>query len=584
MSLKQETREIMRARRARSTGVKSRVNKKIAAAAVAFAAAFLLLSAGQAVAATCAGGNVDGSGVRAGMCFGTMFPNLAAFHYSDQASADLAATMENPTPDPAGTDQATADDNPTLPAEFTYLGQFIDHNLDFDETPSPTANVNPSTLTNFESFRFDLNNVFGGGPTVDPQLYAADGKHLLVSGTLGTPQADGFPTVIGNNGVFDLSRNPDGTANLVEPRDDENQILSQISASFVAFYNDFVDQGMSYAQARHLTEDYYQEIVLTDVLPHFVGQSTIDKYLRFTPDGTAIVHTPDLPNANFTPIEFSVGAYRFGHSLVRNDYHINDILPPPGPDFDNNVPIFNDATFQTGDLTGGAPLQGPAADAAGNCEGGAAQSTALCELPTNHQIEWKYFVPALNADTLLSTQNCVAGGGQIINGACTDPGINFARATQTTISPALFNLPAFTIPGCADAADPICNGSADLISRDFSRGNFDGLASGQAIARELGCPVIPAASINPTSDAVFNTGTPLIYYVLAEAQKAHATLGCVGGSIVAQTFLRVLKDTPNSILNTNFTPDPSLTPLAPETPKFSFGDLLVDTKLAPRTS
>jgi hypothetical protein len=61
-------------------------------------------------------------------------------------------------------------------------------------------------------------------------------------------------------------------------------------------------------------------------------------------------------------------------------------------------------------------------------------------------------------------------------------------------------------------------------------------------------------------------------------------LGCVGQSIVAQTFLRVLADTPNSILSNGFQPDPSLVKLAPETPKFSFGDLLVDTGLAPRTS
>ena len=83
---------------------------------------------------------------------------------------------------------------------------------------------------------------------------------------------------------------------------------------------------------------------------------------------------------------------------------------------------------------------------------------------------------------------------------------------------------------------------------------------------------------------MFNTGTPLIYYVLAEAQKARQRLGCVGASIVAQTFIQVLWDTPNSILHTNFHPNPSLIKLAPETPKFSFGDLLVDTGLAPRTS
>ncbi|HXW79238.1 MAG TPA: peroxidase family protein, partial [Acidimicrobiales bacterium] len=496
------------------------------------------------------------------MCFGSMFPQLAAFHYSDQAAADLAATMENPTPDPPGTDRGTADDSPTLPSEYTYLGQFIDHNLDFDETPQPSADVNPNSLTNFESFRFDLNNLFGGGPWVDPQLYAPDHTHLLVSGTLGTPQADGFPTVTGNGGVFDLARNPTtGQAILVEPRDDENQIISQITAAFIAFYNDFVNQGDSYAQARQLTEDYYQEIVLTDVLPAFVGQSTINRYLTFGFNDQAHVNTPNFPNANFTPIEFSVGAYRFGHSLVRNDYHINDIFPTT-TDIDDNVPIFNLSSFQTGDLSGGAPLPAPNGATTTTCT-----STSLCEVPNpaGHQIEWKYFVPALNANP-------------------NDPGINFARQTQPTISPALFNLPAEAIAGCPDVADPVCNGSADLISRDFARGNYDGLASGQAIAQALGCPVIPAASINPTRDAVFNIGTPLIYYVLYEAKQAHQVLGCVGKSIIAQVFLRVLWDTPGNILQTQFQPNPSLVKLAPETPKFSFGDLLVDTGLAPRSS
>jgi hypothetical protein len=470
--------------------------------------------------------------------------------------------MENHAPDAPGTDRGTGDDSATLPAEYTYLGQFIDHNLDFDETAQPTANVNSSALTNFESFRFDLNNVFGGGPSVDPQLYAGDHEHLLATGNLGTPQADGFPTVTGSKkSMYDLARNQSGGAILVEPRDDENQILSQISAAFVAFYNDFIDQGDTYAQARQLTENYYQEIVLTDVLPAFVGQSTINRYLSIGSNGQALVNTPNFPSAGFTPIEFSVGAYRFGHALVRQDYHINDINPTT-TDIDDNVAIFDVNNFQSGDLSGGAPLPGPTQPGGSTCT-----ATTVCTQPNpaGHQIQWRYFVPALDANQA-------------------DPGINFARNTQTTISPALFNLPAETIAGCADAASPVCNGSGSLIARDFARGNYDGLASGQAIAQALGCPVIPASSINPTHDAVFSAGTPLIYYVLAEAKRAGQTLGCVGGRIVAQTFLRVLWDTPNSILHTNFRPDPSLVKLAPEKPAFSFGDLLVDTGLAPRTS
>jgi len=537
-------------------------SKKMLFAATVLASVFLAMSASHAAAASCASGSVDGPAPRTAMCFGTMFPRLAPFHYSDQAAADLAATMENPAPDPPGTDRGTRDDSATLPSEYTYLGQFIDHNLDFDVTAQPTADVNANALTNFESFRFDLNNVFGGGPTVDPQLYAADHRHLLASGILGTPQADGFPTVSGNGGVFDLARSSaNGQAILVEPRDDEDQILSQIEAAVVAFYNDFVNQGDSYAQARQLTEDYYQEIVLTDVLPAFVGQSTINKYLTFGSGGTPHVNTPNVPNANFTPIEFSVGAYRFGHALVRDNYHINDIFPTT-TDIDDNVSIFNLNSFQTGDLSGGAPLPAPNGATTTTCT-----STSLCDQPNpaGHQIQWKYFVPELDANP-------------------NDPGINFARQTQPTISPALFNLPAEAIAGCPDVADPVCNGTGDLIARDFARGNYDGLASGQAIAQALGCHVLSAPSLNQTHDAVFNTGTPLIYYVLAEAAKARQVLGCVGQSIVAQTFIQVLWDTPGSILHTNFRPNPSLVKLAPETPRFSFGDLLVDTGLAPRTS
>jgi hypothetical protein len=96
--------------------------KTMVAVVTSAAAIFLSLNAGQALAASCASGSVDGPAPPGAMCFGTMFPKLPAFHYSDQASADLAATMENPTPDPAGTDRGTRDDSATLPGEYTYLG------------------------------------------------------------------------------------------------------------------------------------------------------------------------------------------------------------------------------------------------------------------------------------------------------------------------------------------------------------------------------------------------------------------------------------------------------------------------------
>jgi hypothetical protein len=166
-----------------------------------------------------------------------MFPNLPAFTFSAQAAADLVATMEDQATDPAGTDQGSPEDNPGLPSEYTYLGQFLDHNLDFDQLPQPSAPVNPYTVINHESFRWDLNDIFGGGPALAPQLYASDHKHLLIQGTVLTPNPNGETVVSGGNpnGVLDLPRNPDGTAIIAEPRNDENQILSQIDAAFIVF-------------------------------------------------------------------------------------------------------------------------------------------------------------------------------------------------------------------------------------------------------------------------------------------------------------------------------------------------------------
>jgi heme peroxidase len=532
--------------------------------------------------------------------FGKMFPNLPPFQFSAQAAADLVAAMEDKSTDPVGVDEGTAEDNPNLPAEYTYLGQFLDHDLDFDTTPQPSAPVNPNTLVNHESFLWDLSDVFGGGPSADPQLYAADHRHLLIQGTVQTPNPNG-QTVVKNgnpNGVLDLPRAANGSAIIADPRDDENQILSQIDTAFITFYNDFVNRGMSYAQARQLTENYYQEIVLTDVLPHYVGQATIDRYLRTRQVFGHTVYslnTPNYPVGDYTPIEFSVGAYRFGHALVRQVYHINDILPDT-TDIDDNVTIFDLNTFQRGDLTGGGQLPGPipSSTACGITQPVATQ--ALCGLnnPAGHQITWRYFVPALSAEQAadglpidMASTGCTgatSGPGSPGTRGCGDKGINFARKTQTSIVPALFNLPASAIAGCNDAASPVCNGSGNLMSRDFARGEEYGLPSGQSIARAMGCQVIPAASINPTHDSVFDKGTPLLYYVLAEAQRAHRTLGCVGAGIVTQIFLRVLWNTPNSILRRPFTPSPSLVKIDPHKKLFSFGDLLVDTHIAPRLS
>ena len=64
-----------------------------------------------------------------------------------------------------------AGDHPTLPAGYTYLGQFIDHDLTFDPTRLPDTQIDITTLSNFRSPALDLDNLLGFGPGADPILY-----------------------------------------------------------------------------------------------------------------------------------------------------------------------------------------------------------------------------------------------------------------------------------------------------------------------------------------------------------------------------------------------------------------------------
>jgi hypothetical protein len=94
--------------------------------------------------------------------FGRMF-RLPPFVPSDERIAEIAALMleevSGPTPEL---------DNPTIPAGYTYLGQFIDHDITFDTASSLERQNDPDALTNFRSPRFDLDCVYGRGPVDDP--------------------------------------------------------------------------------------------------------------------------------------------------------------------------------------------------------------------------------------------------------------------------------------------------------------------------------------------------------------------------------------------------------------------------------
>ena len=126
---------------------------------------------------------------------------------------------------------------------------------------------------------------------------------------------------------------------------------------------------------------------------------------------------------------------------------------------------------------------------------------------------------------------------------------------------------------------------AVLAQRNLRRGLALGLPSGQGIAKYFGVTALTAAQLEqglPANEvAVLNDQgklllkkTPLWYYVLREAMVLHAgeQLGPVGGRIVAETFVRILKRDATSFLNVTEASRPSL-PSA-TAGDFTFADLV----------
>ena len=83
-----------------------------------------------------------------------------------------------------------------LPAGFTYLGQFIDHDLTFDKsTVTFGQNVSPAQMLQARSPSLDLDSLYGAGPQ-DPgsaKFYESDGVHLKMGGAIASGGEPALP-------------------------------------------------------------------------------------------------------------------------------------------------------------------------------------------------------------------------------------------------------------------------------------------------------------------------------------------------------------------------------------------------------
>src|SRR5215217_3196611 len=164
--------------------------------------------------------------------FGLMFKELPAFEPPDELLSGLAASMQEPR---AATPEETDILRPErFPAGHILLGQFIDHDPTFDNTPLPEQQEDPLARTNFRTARFDLDSLYGVGPSVSPELYDRDDPaKLRLTGLADPDTPDDLPRRSGGSA--------DGTAIIGDPRNDENLIILQLHIAFVKFHNALVD-------------------------------------------------------------------------------------------------------------------------------------------------------------------------------------------------------------------------------------------------------------------------------------------------------------------------------------------------------
>ncbi|MCP3138019.1 peroxidase family protein [Pyxidicoccus xibeiensis] len=269
--------------------------------------------------------------------FGRLFPGLPPFaadsHQVREALLELG--KKGGVMDPGTTDPSKNPENPAkLSAGFTYLGQFIDHDMTFDPTSSLERQNDPEAVANFRTPMLELDNVYGSGPIASSHLYDASkpGKLLIDAAA---PR--------------DVPRNSQLRALIGDPRNDENVIVSQLHVAFLKFHNAVVDhviskggvpRGEVFAEAQRIVRWHYQWMVVNEFLPHIVGESLVKDLMKDDCHNRCYRwrHEP------FIPVEFAVAAYRFGHSQVKGGYQANTTFAAPVFDItlDPSLPDPND--------------------------------------------------------------------------------------------------------------------------------------------------------------------------------------------------------------------------------------------------
>jgi hypothetical protein len=253
-------------------------------------------------------------------------------------------------------------ENPRMPSGYTYLLQFVAHDLVHSTIPVSVAGSLSADTANSRRAALRLETLFGSGPVGSPFVYAQDTPNderrtKLRLGRMrwkdkaveaGCPFRDIARAPAEN--VTGIDRSIAGKrvalteALVADPRNDDHAIMSQLTALLSLLHNGLVDvvrRGEPTTSPNaNLGAAYKRFLCARDALT-LIYHNVIRKDLMRRAMHPAIYAAYSGPIPNFIdraagemreqdgwqiPLEFSHGAFRFGHAMVRPEYRINDIF------------------------------------------------------------------------------------------------------------------------------------------------------------------------------------------------------------------------------------------------------------------
>lgn len=436
-----------------------------------------------------------------------LLPEADAMH---ERLVNLGSAMREPDSEARG--------DSAIPSAYTYFGQFVDHDVTFEAKSDEMVKLSDPdfrVLTR-EEIRTKIKN--GRTPALDlDNVYYKPAPRNRSRMKLGF--VSGLVPGSHPGKANDLPRKPrsqdkknDRAALIGDKRNDENLVVAQLHVAFLRAHNAIAARGHTFDEARRLLRRHYQWIVAHDFLPRICDPLIVNEILI----GGNKVFLPD-PDDLYMPFEFSVAAYRFGHSMVRSRYRYNSNFP--------RATLSNLFTLTA--------LSGTLRD--------------FDTLPENWIIEWRNFL---------------------------EGGSNRARSIDTTLAPELFDLTVFGKPMPVQAKLSVRNllrGYMLRLPTGQAVAAALGLSPLRAADLEAVADSVGPAQLEALRDGGFSERTPLWYYILAEAAAERTgRLGPVGSTIVAEVLIGLIRGSKDSILRKR-----DWKPTLGKTPgRFSLGDLL----------